>query len=351
MRQQPEEDMSADQQLTAAQLDGLRAAISERYGISVSTLQRLGGELDLNFRAEADDETWFVRLTPISFERSAIEWQNVVLTTLAAHPLSVDAPRLIAQRGGELMSEIELDGATFVLRLTTWVRGVTVAELGATDRAFRHQLGGLAAEVVTQLSSLSGSANTNYEHHWMVVRAGRSIQETMAAVEDPHRYALIALAAERFAAVEDRTPGLPQAVVHQDLHDFNLLGERDASGQARVTGVVDFNDAVPTARIAELAIAAGYSGLRQRDAFAAFCDVVEGYLAQAELTDVELELLYPLAVARIAVNASTWTARAKVGNAEYALSRTVATWPALEQYLAIEPAQAAARFREIRAAV
>src|SRR5699024_4321780 len=101
----------------------------------------------------------------------------------------------------------------------------------------------------------------------------------------------------RFDEVAPRIAELPFGVTHQDLHDFNILAETDAEGSTRVTGIVDFNDAVYTVRVAEVAVAAAYAGLRQADPFTAFTEVLTGYLSRTSLTDAELSALYPLAVA------------------------------------------------------
>lgn len=344
------ESSCAGAALTSGQILAIIRAIDERYGFEASDLTRLGGELDLNFRAtDCAGEHRFVRLTPVGFEPASIEWQNTVLRQLAGRPLSVKTPRLVTQVDGSAMSVVDMgDGLVATLRMMTWVPGVNVAELGATDARFRNQIGELAAEVVESLSPLNHPSNDQNEHHWMVTRSGDSLRTTMAAVDDQHCYAMAAAALEQFDLIADQIPRLPRTVVHQDLHDFNLLAHVNEHGQASISGVVDFNDAVHTVRVAELAVAAAYVGLRQDDPFAAFSDVVAGYLSRSRLEDLELDLLYPLAVARLAVNGSTWTARGKYGNTAYAESRMEATWPVLELLLEVQPDLAAMKFRALR---
>ena len=122
---------------------------------------------------------------------------------------------------------------------------------------------------------------------------------------------------------------LPQATVHQDLHDENLLV--DGPG-GRVVGVIDFNDACRTARVADLAVAAAYGTVRQSDPVEALATIVEGYLERAPLGDEELALVHPLAAMRLALNWTTWRARAAAagsGGADYADGRSQFTLPAL----------------------
>lgn len=334
--------------LSGDQQQAIVRAVYESYGVHVDHLDRLGGEIDWNFAvAGTANEKYLLRLTPEPADMDEIEWQEKVLTHLEKRPVSVDFPRMMLQKDGALHSLLALeDGQRFVVRLFHWVPGEVVAKVGITGRYYRTQLGELAAELNSSLSELTASA-TSPDHHWMVVRSGDAIRETVSASGDATECGLLLHALSMFDAVKERIPELPSAVVHQDLNDFNLLASRDELGRVELRGVVDFNDAVYTVRIAELAIAAAYAALRQEDAFGAFCDVVKGYLSCAKLTDIELELLYPLAVARLAVNASTWTYRSSGLNGDYAKSRIAATWPALEQLLSVHPNVAADTFRRM----
>jgi Ser/Thr protein kinase RdoA (MazF antagonist) len=337
-----------DATLSDSQVQALIEAVRDRYGVDIEELSPLGGEYDVHFRAlVAGHGPQFLRLTPEPIDAAGVAWQNAVLLQIERRPLSVSAPKLLRQLDGAVDSSVRLDDRDFLLRMTTWVSGSPVSDLGAIDRGFRLQLGGLAAEAIDCLSPLNETAG-EHDHHWMVERSGTSLRATINAATDPHRRALLDTALAWFDGVAPHLSELPRSVTHQDLHDFNVMAERDEEGRTRITGVVDFNDAAYTIRVAELAIAAAYSALRQEDGFGAFCDVVEGYLAKAALTDLELRVLYPLAVSRLSVNASTWTQRSTGSNADYAEARMAATWPALEQLLSVDPEEAAARFLQLR---
>ncbi|WP_053351977.1 phosphotransferase [Leucobacter musarum] len=344
--------------LTADDERALAAVLVEHFGVRVSAVRRLGGELDINYHAVGDlpGADRFVRLSPEPVEPTAFAWQNAVLAQLVRTPLPVAAPVPQPSLAGNISVPFAAaDGRAFRVRVTTWLRGRSVAELGAVDASYRRQLGELAARVPLSLAALHGQHAGQNEHHWMAVRAGQSIRETISAVTDLDRRGMVSEALRRFEVIDSQLDDLPTAVVHQDLHDFNLLAERDAAGRTRITGIVDFNDAVVTARIAEVAIAAVYAALRQVDAFGAFSEVVAGYVEAAVAagtppSDAELAVLYPLAVARLAVNGSTWTMRGCEGNREYAESRMTATWPALEQLLQVTPERAEWVFRNFTAA-
>ncbi|WP_164512881.1 phosphotransferase, partial [Leucobacter chromiireducens] len=331
--------------LSEAQLTELGGLLATHYGVRGARFTRLGGELDLNYRVTDDAGAHtFLRASPAPLDHAAIAWQDAVLRALDDRPLPVASPRLRATGAGEAGLPVVLGGEwSGLLRLTSWIGGREVSEFGAADAGYRRQLGGLAAAVVDRLAVLNGAAAASPGHHWLAERAGDSIRATVAAVTDPGQRELIDRACAGFDAVASLLPELPRSVVHQDLHDFNLLAERTRAGALRITGVVDFNDAVFTVRVAELAVAAAYAALRQADPARAFLEVVGGYLERATLTPDEVVALFPLAVARLAVNASTWTARSRGENAAYARARMAATWPALAALVAVPAGEMAAR--------
>ncbi len=331
--------------VTRSQTGRLRDIVREKYGIEAAQIGQLAGELDLNFQLrDVTGKRFFLRLTPTEFPAAAVAWQNLVLETVTQKPLSVTTPQLLSQRDGTTHSEVEIDDSVrAVLRVTTWVPGKELASFAQTPERVKFQIGRVAAETVDRLRVLNNAAAPEYEHHWMLTNSGAALEATIDAVQDREQRETLDRILTGFYDVAGKIKELPTSVVHQDIHDSNLLATRDSTGGVSLSGLVDFNDAVKTIRIAELAVAASYAGFRQRDPFAAFCKVIEGYAAHAEITELERELIYPLAAASLAVNLSTWSARALQSNAAYAQTRMEATWPALSEYTSVDPQQAQAK--------
>jgi 4-aminobutyrate aminotransferase-like enzyme len=143
------------------------------------------------------------------------------------------------------------------------------------------------------------------------------------------------------AWAEDGLERLPQGVVHQDLNDFNVLAAPDADRRMRLSGILDFSDALPTAAVADLAVAVAYAMVRKPDPLIAAMHVVAGYAERRSLSKAELQAIYPLAVARLCVNAATWTSRTDAAGM-YGRARVRHTWPTIEQLTAVPPPLAAA---------
>ena len=101
-------------------------------------------------------------------------------------------------------------------------------------------------------------------HHWDVTRSGEVIDECLALDPTLGGNPDILVARQWFTDVEPRLGSLPRAMVHNDLNDNNVLVEV-VDGIQKVAGVLDFNDALYTVRVAEPAIAGAYAMLRKDD--------------------------------------------------------------------------------------
>ena len=77
------------------------------------------------------------------------------------------------------------------------------------------------------------------------------------------------------------------AMVHNDLNDNNVLVE-EVDGVQKVAGILDFNDALYTVRVAEPAIAGAYAMLRKDHPLNAMGLIIAGYHGVTPLTDGEL---------------------------------------------------------------
>jgi 4-aminobutyrate aminotransferase-like enzyme len=149
----------------------------------------------------------------------------------------------------------------------------------------------------------------------------------------------------RFDSVSANLDLLPTGVVHHDLNDFNVLAAPDPDGRLVITGVIDVNDSMLTIRVAELAIAVAYAMLRQADPLSAASSVVAGFNTVVALDQREIKVIFPLAGARLCVNATTWKRRTIESHHPYGKERMRHTWPTLHKLAQIPTAEAEARLR------
>ncbi|MBS1887615.1 MAG: aminotransferase class III-fold pyridoxal phosphate-dependent enzyme [Actinobacteria bacterium] len=325
--------------LDARQLDSIRTA----YGLAISEQVRLPSEVDEVTRARDESGRRFVIKVSAPGARDAIRWQHQLLERVAANPAPA-APRVRRTLDGHDVLEGE-DGR--ILRVYDWLEGRMLAELDTHSPTLLREWGATAAELVTTFEGLEAPADVVGTHRWEVARSAESVAASIAAVTDPGPRRLVETLMGWFDAWAERgLAALPRGVVHQDLNDFNLLAAPDAAGQMRIAGVLDFSDALDTVTIAELAVAVAYAMPRRSDPLTAAMQVVAGYAERRPLTDEELAAIYPLASARLCVNAVTWTQRRATTGTEYGEARMRHTWPTLELLSRIPPRLAEAALRQ-----
>lgn len=154
----------------------------------------------------------------------------------------------------------------------------------------------------------------------------------------------------RFARLEPAVRRLRRQVLHNDFSKSNVIVDR--RNRDRLTGVIDFGDAVHTAIAIDVATALLNQLPRdvggERDIFADGRDVLTGYLEIAELDDEELALLPHLVMARVIARAIITHRRARLfpDNAAYIMRNTAPGWAQLAWFLARSPAEVAATFRD-----
>ena len=101
-------------------------------------------------------------------------------------------------------------------------------------------------------------------------------------------------------------------VIHNDFNPKNILvNPLDA---ACVAGIIDFGDVVRSARVVDLGVTIARH-MQPRDAMAAAGRIIAGYHAPTfPLQDAEVDLLYPVARARLAMRAVIGSWRLKRSN-------------------------------------
>lgn len=323
----------------------VRSALQSEFGVETVSMRALGGEIDHNIVVnDAQGNKFLVKLTPRPFVTKTILWQEAILDHLATKDLPFDVPSAVRTAGDMLHCEVNIGTDRFLMRVLNWIEGEVLAKQVHQSDVLLRRLGGLAAEVTVALQDLTEPAGSE-DHHWLITRSHHAVGSTIDAVKDPIQRRDVQTIMEWFETCRGSFESLPIATVHQDINDFNvLIGDSAAGGE--ICGLLDFNDARTTIRVAELAVAVAYAMLRKSDPLSAAAQVVAGYHAVLDLTPQEIRVVYPLAAARLCVNATTWTKRTAAENHEYGHSRKNDTWPAISKVAQVHPKVAEARLRQ-----
>lgn len=320
--------------------------LGQFYDIAVDELTFLGGEVDRNYRLRAaDGNTYLVKVQTAVGDGAELYWQEAILVHLRDKDLGFAVPRIAQTVGGDLHVPFELGSDVGLLRVLDWISGTELSRVDEHSPLLLRELGAAAATITAALEGFS-APSFHATHHWDLIRSGDIIRDSIAddSVRADDFGARSVLAA--FDAVAPELPDLPRAMVHHDLNDNNVLVAENG-GRQTIAGVLDFNDALYSVRVAEPTIAGAYAMLRKDDPLTALGHVIGGYHAVTKLTMRELGVVWPLAVARLCMQALTWTIRGRTTPSAYGSMRMQHTLPTLARIVDVDPDEASAYLRSV----
>nr|WP_218680917.1 phosphotransferase [Rhodococcus qingshengii] len=330
----------ADSELTAS----LEKHLRQSYALSVTSMKFLGGELDRNYRVStANGETFLAKIQLHFADRGELQSQEDILVHLSTRPLDVSVPVIKPGVDGLYNRRMTVGAEQAVLRVFDWVEGTELINVAQHSPALLIELGSTAAHITNALDGFPRSALAA-THHWDIVRSREMIDAFIADDAALEQAPYVRTVLEWFDAAAPLLPALPKSLVHNDLNDNNVLVD-ERNGAQFVSGILDFNDALYSIRVAEVAIAGAYAMLRKEQPLEALAAVVAGYNSVTALTDDEFAVVYSLAAARLCVQALTWTSRGRVTPTDYGKMRMRHTLPTLEKLLDIDPCTALKKIR------
>jgi Ser/Thr protein kinase RdoA (MazF antagonist) len=326
------------------------------YGVS-GTAERLPAEHDDTFRlvtpagsrllkvSVADAPAHTVSFQPVSFQ--PVSFQTAVLLHLADA-----APELPVQRVGFALNgapEVLIpagEGPARLVRMTSWLDGRPAGRV-TVDTALRRDIGATLARLNVALRGLRhpGARRTHLwdlQNFWrlralldelpgsgLLPEVAQSLGDAPPAGAGGPRAALEECLDRFDAVVRPVLAATRTQVIHTDFHGDNLLAEG-----GRITGILDFGDALAGPVAMDVGVAACYQlgtgqpGTGQPGTgpglLAPALDVVAAYHAVDPLDAAELALAAEFMVARVAARiiVSQYNAMREPANRGYLLRRT-----------------------------
>ena len=305
----------------------------EHYGLRSRAMTRFQSELGTVYRVETDDEPLsFKAMGAAEHRLEVVLWHAALMerTSAAGLPVAQLVPPLV---GGSEIATVSSTSGEAYLHVTSWLAGTPLIEHRRSAEILRTV--GRAAARVSTVFAASPKAPRDITHPWRLELTGETLRSCMPYLTgaDERRAADRALALFT-EVVEPALPALPRSVVHHDLHDSNLLFSASPDKSARLTGILDFGDAVYGVRVAELAVAAGYASRGTADPAASFAAVVKGWLEIAGLSPQEASTVLPAAIGRLAVNIALWRFKNGERTDGYAQMRSSSSLHALTELCA-----------------
>ncbi|MGD9606997.1 MAG: phosphotransferase enzyme family protein [Leucobacter sp.] len=322
--------------------------LATTHGIAADfELAPLGSEVASTFLAHAAGLRYAVKMQASGPEEFELQrWRAEVAAHLRAHGHPV--PRLLpAGATGEPIALARHEGRPVAVTVSEWVdalpynelarasagdptvapdpaapdsaaQDVAAQDVAAFDAvAFGRSLGALAARMQADLTTAPRPPRP-VSHTWVSHTTATTIADHLPRVADERILEMARIALDlherEVAPVETE---LPRALVHQDLHDSNVLAHPDGT----VAAIIDFDDMLVGWRIAEPAIAAAYLSRHAADPAAAVAAVAAGWESELPFTEAERRAFPVVVLARLALNASVWHVRMAEDRADYAQMR------------------------------
>ena len=319
----------------------------EIFGLD-SSAKSLPGEYDDNFHLLSVGGSEFVlKIMHPAREQSFVEMQCQALQHLAQRAPHLALPRVHATHSGEAFKVATLsDGTKRLLWLLTYIPGTILASVNPRSPEMLHSLGQFLGQMDTALVDFSHPA-TRRELKWDLSRASW-IRDYLDHIGDSSRRALIEKFLARYESeVTPALPSLRRSVIYGDANDYNVLVSPPWPQPRKVVSVIDFGDMHHGLTVSEVAIAAAYAVLGQKNPLAAASAVVSGYHRVFPLDENEISILFALIGMRLAVSVTN-SARRKslVPDDPYVTISEVPAWKALENLASTHPRFAHYTFRD-----
>jgi len=278
----------------------------ELYAIDATALP-LPSERDQNFLlmqvgAELARPWLVLKIANGADDRALLEAQAAAAEHLAAQ--GVASIRIVPTISGAVIAELppRWRGGHLV-RLATWLHGVTMASVPHQTPELLEDLGRHLGEVDRALTTFDHPA-LHRDFYWDLANGVALVRRNLSLVEDPELRGVI----ERIVArvEKDDVPRfarLRRSVIHNDANDHNVVVSADGDlPHQRVAGLIDFGDLVYSFTVADLAIAIAYAVLDNPDPLEVVETMVRGYQGAYPLREDELAVLSGLILLRLCVS-------------------------------------------------
>jgi hydroxylysine kinase len=316
------------------------------YGVH-GRAERLAAEHDDTFRiATATGTARLLKIGLRDGQPAAVSFQTAVLLHLAATAPQLPVQRVTATLCGAPEARITGTGPDRLARMTTWLDGELLCRT-PVSAPLRRDLGATLARLNIALRDLRhpGARRT---HPWDLQNFHRlrplldelpgtgllpEVARALPAGPPPGLREALTETLDRFdAVVRPALAATPVQVIHTDFHGDNLVTDG-----RRITGILDFGDALAGPVAMDVGVAACYQLGPGPDPLAPALDVVAGYHAVDPLTTGDLTLAAEFILARTAARiiVSQWNAQREPANTGYLLRRTP---QAIEHFAALRRA-------------
>ena len=257
--------------------------------LELSGWESLPGEVHDNYRLTGPEGVRYL-LKVSTPDPDALAFQTALLDHLGRQALPFAVPRLLDAR------TVTVAGNPRQLCRYTYLSGRLLATVKPRTPALFRSWGASCGHLCRALGDFD-HPYAHRQYRWDPQRAFREPLNTSHLLQNEK------ILAEYFVSRfrHHDLSGLRHSVNYNDAHEHNLLVGPDHT----ISGVIDFDDAVYTATVCELAIAAAYAGMGAKDPLGVWRELVAGFHSVFPLREEEVAVLYDLIAARLLLTLTT----------------------------------------------
>ncbi|SKB80209.1 hydroxylysine kinase /5-phosphonooxy-L-lysine phospho-lyase apoenzyme [Salegentibacter holothuriorum] len=278
-------------------LDSVKEIVHSLYNIT-GTITPLPGELDLNFSVKTNAGDYILKMA--SREKcklNFLKFQNNILKHLKGGDTGLILPQTIPSIKENLITELEIEGKNFYIRLLTWIPGQLWSENSFFTTGLLFELGVKAGKLTQHLKNFEDTYPLQRKFHWDISQT--SWTKEYQHLFDSEKKKYIKYFYDGFESIENQLAKCRKSIVHNDINDRNIIVQLNSE---KVIGLIDFGDATYTATINDLAVCITYAMMEKKQVLEAAIEVIKGYHASFPLKKEELEILYWLVGARLIIS-------------------------------------------------
>jgi 4-aminobutyrate aminotransferase-like enzyme/Ser/Thr protein kinase RdoA (MazF antagonist) len=286
---------------TIQQILHWKAALQEHWGI-VAELSCLDGEYDLNFLAKtAHGEGYILKVMRPDCEAWLVDMQVKAFEHIAKQEPQLPCPRVIhSNNKTPLLKLADENCEVRLVWLLNQLPGQCYSNVEPKSDALIHEIGQVLGGSAKALADFNHEG-LDRDFKWNMMRAGW-IKDKKSCITDPARHKIIENIYLEFTKLKPALAKLPTQAIHNDANDYNIMVSGELNEPRQVSGLIDLGDMCAAPRVCDLAIAAAYIVLDHDHPKAALAALVAGYHEAYSLTAVEVDMIWPLLRARLAVS-------------------------------------------------
>lgn len=275
-------------------------AAARHYGLT-GPIVELGSQQDRNYRIEAPQGRFVLKISRADYATVELEAQNAALRHIAGKIDMPQVPGVVASLDGADILSVTIGGEDCQVRLLDYIDGEPLTRRKHLSATTIEALGALGGRLALGLSDFR-HPGLSRALQWDLRRAEPVVRQLLSAVRDEDRKARIAEAmADASRRIDGLKAGLRLQAIHHDVTDDNVVSRPDESGRLIPGGVIDFGDIIDGWLVADLAVTcASLLHHVDGDPFGVL-PAITAFDAVFPLNEAELRALWPLVVARAAV--------------------------------------------------